>query len=208
MIAFLSGEIIETSLSSLVLNVNGVGYEINIAEGESSSFIIGDVQDFLIHTEVREDSISLYGFKTIEAKKCFLLLKTVKGVAAKSAAEILSGISINELISAIGSSDFVRIQKIKGIGKKTAERIVLELKEKILTVASNSSEIIKNSNNTNLSGKIESSIEDDALSALIALGFAKKDSIEMLRRLEKDLEGAPITSLTAGQIVSDALRYA
>ena len=135
MYSFIAGKIDEKTDSSVIIDCNGVGYEIFVTTGTLSS--IGGVGDFAkIHTYllVREDAMQLFGFQTKNEKDIFLNLLSVSGVGAKTAISILSGISTSDLISAIAFGDPSPIAKIKGIGKKTAERIVLELKSSISNI--------------------------------------------------------------------------
>jgi Holliday junction DNA helicase RuvA len=203
MIAYLSGIIKSLNGSQLVLNVNGVGYEITCSNSVNKNVRLDEKLELLIHTEVKEDSITLYGFSSDLEKRVFQLLKTVKGLGAKSASEVISRINADELLRAIANDDLSRIQAIKGIGKKTAERIVLELRDKVQASVSerslqNQIEVIKRIQNP----------ADEALEALCALGFMRKEAQRMLAEVIKSKLESEVTLLSAGQMVSEALRYA
>lgn len=203
MIAHLRGKIIDLAGTSLVVDVAGVGYEVFCSKSLMSKAELNSNIEILIHTEVREDSLSLYGFSSPLEKKVFLLLKTVKGLGAKSASEIISKISARELLSAIANEDLNFIQSIKGIGKKTAERIILELQDKVKAIATEHSldrrvEVIKT----------EQQPAEEALEALCALGFVRKDAQRMILAALKDIPESELLKLNTGQLVSEALRYA
>lgn len=205
MIANLIGNIFKVGDNSLIIDVNGTGYEVFLSSSNLSELEEGEQVSFLIYTEVREDSITLYGFNSELEKKVFILLKTVKGVAAKSAAEILSQVSAPEIINAIENANYSLIQSVKGIGKKTAERVILELKDKVgsLKFTLKDQLIVTREGES----KGDESIIADVLSALVALGFSRKDSEDMISKFEKSIGKEKFVSLSAGEIVSEALQY-
>ena len=131
MISFLKGKKDYIDPTKLVLDVNGVGYDINISLRTFSS--LKDKDDIFIHTHlnVKEDSHTLYGFNSINEKETFLSLLSINGVGPSTAIMILSSLSALELKKAIINSDTNKIKSVKGIGLKTAQRIILELKDKI-----------------------------------------------------------------------------
>ncbi len=132
MISFLVGIIEEKSDGVLLLDVNGVGYEIFISH---ASFITlpseGERVKILTYMSVREDGVSLYGFSSQEEKELFLKLTQISGIGPKVAMGILSGLPLSELITAIVKEDIKTLSSIKGLGRKTAERVILELKDKL-----------------------------------------------------------------------------
>lgn len=167
MIALLTGKIAGKSPDAVILDVNGVGYRVQIPF--STYFALPDEGATLtlnIHTNVKEDAIHLYGFLTPQEKQVFQLLITVSGVGPKLAKDILSNIQPHELAAALCRGDIVRLSAIPGIGKKTSERLVLELKEKFVKLGLAG----ENGKETTLS-KQNSSIRDDVASALINLGY-------------------------------------
>jgi len=170
MIALLTGKIAHKSPDSIILDVNGVGYLVQIpfstyyalpAEGHSVSL--------QIHTSVKEDAINLYGFQTLQEKELFQLLIGVSGVGPKLANSILSNSEPHELGDSLLRGDLARLSAIPGIGKKTAERLILELKEKVtkLGLAQHAQEAAPKT------GKQD--VRDDVLSALLNLGY--KESV-------------------------------
>ena len=146
MISFIRGKKVEIDPAKLILDVNGIGYEINISLRTFSK--IKDKKEINIHTylNVKEDSHTLYGFNSKSEKQTFLSLLSINGVGPSTGIMILSSISADEFNKAIISSDVNKIKSVKGIGLKTAERIILELKD---------------------------TIRDEALSALSSLGISK-----------------------------------
>ncbi len=132
MISFLIGTIEEKKENLLVLNVQGVGFELAVSSNTLGTLPVeGDNVKVLTYMAVREDDISLYGFSTQEEKELFLKLITVSGIGPKMAISILSGMSISDLVLAIIKCDYKILSKIKGLGKKTAERLCVELKDKL-----------------------------------------------------------------------------
>src|SRR3954447_22899171 len=125
MIAFLSGKLLEKQANTAIVDVGGVGYEVSIPL--STFYELGDVGSDVqlrIYTHVREDAIQLFGFKTNRERELYLRLISVQGVGAKSGITLLSGMSADEIISAIRSNNLVKLTSIPGVGKKTAERLV------------------------------------------------------------------------------------
>ena len=163
MISFIRGKKVEIDPAKLILDVNGIGYEINISLRTFSK--IKDMKEINIHTylNVKEDSHTLYGFNSKSEKQTFLSLLSINGVGPSTGIMILSSISADEFNKAIISSDVNKIKSVKGIGLKTAERIILELKDKI------SIDDISD----DFSDSFDNTIRDEALSALSSLGISK-----------------------------------
>ncbi len=173
MIGSLRGKLIEKRPNQLLVDVNGVGYQVQIPLSTFASLgALHAETSLLIHTHVREDQLTLYGFVTAREKQCFELLISASGVGPSLALKILSGMSIEELVPAIRKSDFAQLVKIPGVGRKTAERIVVELRDKLVVI------------DVPEAGKpsTRSQLEDDVASALMNLGFDTK-SVE--RAVEK-----------------------
>lgn len=168
MIAHLRGKLTQKDPARVIVDVNGVGYEVFVplttftALPETGSEVSID-----IHTHVREDVIALYGFSTRRERAIFEKLMTISGIGPKLAVTILSGGSVEELITAIKHSDLARLTAIPGVGKKTAERIILELKDKLQEFAEAAQ---------------KSGIEVDVLSALENLGYGRALVESALRR--------------------------
>jgi len=166
MIANLSGKLLRKLPNQVVLDVHGVGYEVNIPI--STFYELGELGtgiELLIHTHVREDAIALFGFKTPMEKQVFERLISISGVGPKLGITILSGMPVEDLVSSIRQSNVSRLTSIPGIGKKTAERLVVELRDKLLQL-SHSAEQSPPTPHT-------SQQQDDAISALLNLGYSK-----------------------------------
>jgi Holliday junction DNA helicase RuvA len=132
MIGHLRGKVLEKRPNQVILEVQGVGYDVNIPVSTYYQMPDPPAEAQLhIHTHVREDALALYGFRTLGEKKLFEKLMTVSGIGPRLAITILSGLELNELIPAIRSNDLVKLTHIPGVGRKTAERIVLELRDKL-----------------------------------------------------------------------------
>ncbi|GAC1703310.1 MAG: Holliday junction branch migration protein RuvA [Candidatus Acidiferrum sp.] len=163
MIGQLRGRLAEKRPNQLLVDVGGVGYV--VAVPLSTYAALGELHTevtLLIHTHVREDAFSLYGFITSREKHLFEMLLSASGVGPSLALKILSGMSVEELVPAIRASDLGRLTKIPGVGRKTAERMVVELKDKLETVAIETPKPAASS---------PAGIEADVVSALINLGY-------------------------------------
>lgn len=180
MIARLSGILIEKSITQCVVDVNGTGYRVVVP---LTTFYelpdIGQPVIIHIHTHVREDAIHLYGFHAQEEREVFQLMISVSGIGPKLAINILSGIAAGELLRAITEEDLKRLTGIPGVGRKTAERMVLELKEKAVKLGREVSTV------GTTAVKTGDQVKDDALSALVNLGYkgsAVKDVVDRIMR--------------------------
>lgn len=184
MIAFLSGTLIEKQANSVIIDVNGVGYEVNIPL--STFYELGDVGgevSLRIYTYVREDALQLFGFKTIRERDLYLRLISVQGVGAKSGIAMLSGMSADEMIAAIRSENIAKLTAIPGVGRKTAERLVIELRDKVGELASSVKAEVSTSAGAAADGE---GMFDDALSALVNLGYKKDAAEKALQQAIKD----------------------
>lgn len=159
MIGHLKGKIIKLKPTQLLLDVNGVGYSVNITFNTFDKVSQKKDVNLYIHTSVKEDSITLYGFYKEYEKEMFELLISISGIGPKLALSLLSGIEAGELKEAIGTGDVSRIVAIPGIGRKTAERLILELKGRVSTI----------SETTEVAG--DRGIKKEAISALTTLGY-------------------------------------
>lgn len=180
MIALLTGRIAGKSPDAVILDVNGVGYRVQIPF--STFFALpedGATLTLNIHTNVKEDAIHLYGFLTPEEKQFFQLLITVSGVGPKLAKDILSNIQPDQLAAALCRGDIARLSAIPGIGKKTSERLVLELKDKVVKLGA-----FGVGDNSGALSKEVSSIRDDVASALINLGYKEAVVTKTLADME------------------------
>ena len=165
MIATLHGVLTEKNPSRLVVDVGGVGYEVSVPL--STFYALGEMGaevDLRIHTHVRQETLSLFGFATRLEVDLFERLITISGVGPRLALAVLSGLEPPELLRAIQNSDIVRLQGIPGVGKKTAERISLELKDKLPANAIDEGVTTDPENDTE-------GIRNDVMSALLNLGY-------------------------------------
>jgi Holliday junction DNA helicase RuvA len=187
MIARLRGAIALKAIQEIVVDVGGVGYRVVIP---LSTFYRlgpeGEPVTLLIHTHVREDALTLFGFLTSDEQSLFERLISVSGVGPKLAINILSGIDAAELRAALRSSDVARLTRVPGVGKKTAERLVLELKDKLPAVAPSEPA---------LPGVIAASTKDDLLSALANLGYSRPEAERGADRALHEGAGAPFEDL-------------
>lgn len=204
MIALLRGRIIRKSLDSIVLDVNGVGYQVFLPLTTYSELPdVGNEASLHIYTHVREDAIVLFGFTTERERGIFIDLIGISGVGPKAAVAILSGISPAELEDAILADDAERLTAVPGVGKKTAERIVLELKGKI-------EKRIKKEGIERLD--VESALLSDVTEALVNLGYKRGQAQAAvrtaLRRFEGggDAGGNAVEGRDPGEVLKDSLK--
>jgi Holliday junction DNA helicase RuvA len=184
MIAFLEGRLLAKSPEWIIVSIQGIGYQ--VAVPLSSFYDLPDLDQTVrlhIYTHVREDALQLFGFLTSKEKEIFLLLLGVSGIGPKVALNILSGISSLELQQALLGEDSQRIQRIPGVGKKTAERIVLELKDKIKKLGQETSPAV-------VREAAERNLWEDALSALVNLGYHKALAEKTLGQIQNQTEGS------------------
>lgn len=180
MIAFLSGKLLEKQANSVIIDVNGVGYEVTIPL--STFYEIGEIGadvSLRIFTHVREDALQLFGFKTEREKQLYLKLISVQGIGAKSGITMLSGMSADEIIVAIRTDNLARLTAIPGVGKKTAERLVIELRDKLNDISSASVQESVGTANENLP---VDAVYEDALSALTNLGYQRNAAEKTLKQ--------------------------
>jgi Holliday junction DNA helicase RuvA len=173
MIAFLKGEFVKKTPSVVLVDVAGVGYEVQITLNTYSKIQNAESGLLLTHLLVREDAHILFGFSEVAEKEMFLLLIAVSGVGASTARIMLSYMKPDELSRAIVQGNAPQLERIKGIGKKTAERIVLELRDKLA----------KTPVDSNISPWKGNSLQTDALNALIALGINRQAADVAIQRV-------------------------
>lgn len=177
MIAILTGQIITKDLSSIVLDVHGIGYEVQMAHSELDRVSINDELRLFIHHHIREQSQELFGFTTEGAKALFRQLITVQGVGPKAGMAILSIGEFEAVRSAIARGDAKYIQQASGVGKKTAERICVDLSDKVGVPSTMSADFIQTDINT----------ENEAVEALVALGYTVTDAMRALVKIDHNL---------------------
>lgn len=192
MISFIIGTLEEKSENGVVINCNGMGYEIQTSTATLSTLpLAGEECKIYTYLQVKEDGISLFGFTTVDERELFYKLISVSGVGPKMAITILSGMNISDLIVSILKEDTTALSRIKGLGKKTAERICLELKDKLTPVGG---VLIENK-----ILELDENVLDDACEALISLGLSKNEALRLARQNANE-------NSTAEEIIASVLR--
>lgn len=192
MISFLIGTIEEKLENSVVINCNGIGYEVLTSTATLSTLpLAGEDCKIYTYMQVREDGISLFGFTTIDERELFYKLISVSGVGPRMAITILSGMNISDLIVSILKEDTIALSRIKGLGKKTAERICLELKDKLTPVG----DVLIEQNVVS----VDENVLNDACEALISLGLSKNEALKLSRQNANE-------NSTAEEIIANVLR--
>ena len=182
MIAHVIGKVAEKFNGSLVIDVHGVGYEVSVATNDFDAVILDQEVKFYTYHHVREQSEELFGFSSLAAKKLFEMLITVQGVGPKAALAILSLGDAEQVRNAIANADSGFVQKATGVGKKTAERVVVDLSDKVgLPTHYGQAE-------TPLQTELNTS--DEALEALMALGYTLADATKALENVDVNLPTA------------------
>ena len=198
MIAYIIGEITDISEDSVVIETNGMGFNVFVASGYQYS--IGQNVKIYTYTNVKEDAFSLFGFEDKEQLVLFKMLLTVNGIGPKGALAILSCMSTTDLRFAIYHEDAGAIAKANGIGKKTAERVILDLKDKIkLSDNHDMPTTLLKGNDATLTGFDEQ--RRDAIEALTALGYSSSEAVKAVSKVETT-EG-----MTADAILKQSLKY-
>lgn len=170
MIGYLTGKIISKKPTQVLLDVNGVGYVLNISINTFEKIPdIGEVSSLHTYLAVREDSLTLFGFVSEPEKQMFELLISVNGIGPKLAQSVLSGIQIDELKHALKQGNLLRLVAIPGIGRKTAERMLLDLRDKVDNVTEE------------YEAAVPYKIKDDAIAALTTLGYNQKMAERVIR---------------------------
>ena len=192
MIAILKGKLEEKQTTGIVLDVNGVGYELAVPMSTFCNLPdAGREVRLYVQMVVREDAILLYGFLTREEKSAFQALVKVSGIGSKTALAVLSGMSVQDLASAVSNEQSDLLTRVPGIGKKTAARLVLELKGKLgpeLEAAA-----------VGPQGTAPSSVQADVIAGLVARGYSERDAAAAARNIPPDA--------TAAEGIRIALRY-
>lgn len=198
MIGFIRGELAEKGDGYIIVDVNGVGYEIFVP-ANSRAYLSEEGREVMVYTAmmVKEDDVSLYGFTRKGELDAFRKLITVNGVGAKAAISILSSFTLEQIQQAIAFEDVKTITKANGIGKKTAERIVLELKDKFGAAAAQ--EAFQEATGSDVGADVVSDGRSEAVSALMALGYTRGEAMSALSSVED-------SDLTAEEYIKRALR--
>jgi len=192
MIAYLTGIFTYKSPALMHVDVNGVGYEVNISLNTYSKIHNLDKGTLLTFLQIKEDGHTLYGFFDAAEKAMFVQLIGISGVGASTARMMLSAMKPSEIVQAIAQGNARQLESIKGIGKKTAERIVLELKDKLA----------KTQPETGISTLINNTLEQDALNALIALGIPRNAAESAIRKAQSSVP----EQLNLEQLIKKALQ--
>ncbi len=181
MIAHVSGVVAEKVGNSVIVDVHGIGYEVQVPLGDYEHALLNEQVKFYTYHHIREQSQDLFGFSSLAAKKLFELLITVQGIGPKAALAILS-ISDSETVrNAIANSDVAFISKASGVGKKSAERVAVDLSDKVgLALRTNNDQF----------GNSSVAVNDEALEALMALGYNLNDATTALEGISTDLSTA------------------
>ncbi|MFC2431404.1 MAG: Holliday junction branch migration protein RuvA [Candidatus Saccharimonas sp.] len=183
MIAHLSGAIAEKfGAGSVVVDVHGVGYEVSVSAGDFEAVVLNQDVKFYTYHHVREQAEELFGFSSLAAKKLFEMLITVQGVGPKAALAILSLGDAEQVRNAIANADSAFVQKAAGIGKKTAERVVVDLSDKVGLPA--------HYGRADTPVQTELNTSDEALEALMALGYTLADATKALENVDVNLPTA------------------
>ena len=190
MIAHVFGKVAEKFNGSLVVDVHGVGYEVSVATNDFDAVILDQEVKFYTYHHVREQSEELFGFSSLAAKKLFEMLITVQGVGPKAALAILSLGDAEQVRNAIANADSSFVQKATGVGKKTAERVVVDLSDKV--------GLPTRYGRTEAPLQTELNTSDEALEALMALGYTLADATKALENVD--------VNLPTSQRVTEALK--
>ena len=190
MIAHVFGKVAEKFNGSLVIDVHGVGYEVSVVTNDFDAVILDQEVKFYTYHHVREQSEELFGFSSLAAKKLFEMLITVQGVGPKAALAILSLGDAEQVRNAIANADSSFVQKATGVGKKTAERVVVDLSDKV--------GLPTHYSRTEAPLQTELNTSDEALEALMALGYTLADATKALENVD--------VNLPTSQRVTEALK--
>lgn len=190
MIAHITGKLIQKQPNSVIVDVGGVGYELNVPL--STFYDLGELGadvSLRVHTHVREDALQLFGFRTDREKKLFLLLLSVSGIGPKLAITVLSGLSAEELVQALCAGNLTRLVGIPGVGKKTAERMLVELKDKAAAILPPGLEEAT----TSTVAQSGDAAREDVISALVNLGYQRSQAEKAVGMVLKDNPDANFT---------------
>jgi Holliday junction DNA helicase RuvA len=187
MIGYLRGVLLESSFSQVIIDVNGVGYEVNIPLSTFDKLPLeGNEAELFVYTQVREDAITLFGFATKSERDLFKILISVSGIGGKLANAILSSMAVENFVGAVKSNQAGLLSKIPGVGKKTAERLIVELRDKLdnfdtvaVGVKSDGSKLDKG----------ESQAIEDVVTALTQLGYKKDQAVTAVQKIVAEFEG-------------------
>ena len=183
MITHIKGKLVEKSPTSVIIDVNGIGYLINISLNTFSAIPDQENLKLYTHLQIKEDSHTLFGFYGLKEREIFRLLISVSGIGASIARTMLSSLTPEQIIQGISIGDSAMIQSVKGIGLKTSQRVIIELKDKVLKIYDIDDKISFQNNNT---------AKEEALSALEVLGINKKTSEKLVDKIILDNADASV----------------
>lgn len=193
MIASLAGRLQRVSGDSVIIDVAGVGYLVTVPLSTLQALPApGETVTLLIHTHLREDALSLFGFSSELEKELFQVLMGVSGIGPKLALSILSGLPAEDLTAAIAGCDEARLSTVPGVGRKTAARICLELKDKV--------RLLIPAGHPAAPAAAAGGTDEDAVSALVNLGYKRPQAEETVRRVAQQRSGLPL-----GELIREAL---
>ena len=181
MIAHIIGRIDEKFGNSIILDVNGVGYEVMVPTIDFEDARLGEEKKFFTYHAVRENAEELYGFSSLTAKRLFELLISVQGIGPKAGIAILSLANVEEVRNAIANADSAFISKASGVGKKSAERVIVDLRDKVGAPSRYGGSEVR------VGAAVAGRESDEALDALMALGFSLKEASLALERVDSEL---------------------
>ena len=191
MIGYLSGKLFDKQANTAIIDVGGVGYEVSIPL--STFYELGEVGteiELRIYTHVREDAIQLFGFKTLRDRDLYLKLISVQGIGPKSGIAMLSGMNAEEIVAAIRANNLARLTSIPGVGRKTAERMVIELRDKVGDIGGFEAIAAAAGGDVPADAAM-----DDALSALVNLGYQKVAAEKVLKQAADEGTEATVQKL-------------
>ena len=183
MIAYLRGKVLALTAETVILDVNGVGYEAYCTSGAFAKMTQGEVAELYTYLQVKEDGVTLFGFANPREKELFLKVISVSGVGPKMGISILASLSADDFAQAVATADVKRLSAVKGLGKKTAEKIVLELHGKI-----SAAEVLGASGDSPMAALDGgaparlSAQDEEAVSALMGLGFTRSESTQAVKK--------------------------
>ena len=195
MIDQLTGKLLSTSDSYIVIDIGGLGIKVNIPKISSKNFKINEVMSFSTYLHVREDALDLYGFENESDRSLFLMLISISGIGPKLGLTIISGLAPEKLKMKIISGDVKALTSIPGVGTKTAKRIIIELKDKFSKI---------DSETLGFEDEIDSKIFKDVISALDGLGYKEKESKKALKQL--DLDKSAHSNQTIENLIREVLK--
>ena len=182
MIAYLRGKVLTTTSETAIIDIGGVGYEVYCSSGAFRKMTVGQYVELYTYLQVKEDGMTLFGFESPKEKELFLKLTSVSGVGPKLGIAVLSTLSGDEIARVIATPDVKRLSAVKGLGKKTAEKIILELHGKISAAEIMSASGDPISDGAPVSATKLSAADEEAVSALMGLGFTRTESAQAVKK--------------------------